>query len=218
MESFITELEVSRIELLDNYLSDARLKDYSLTEEEQKAIDLYDNLEFKEFDVTEVFDVKNSGNILSRDIVEGSGETPYLCASSENNGVSSYITYDEKYLDKGNCVFIGGKTFEVSYQERDFYSNDSHNLILYLKNKEKRNKLTQLYLTACVNKSLGHKYSWGDSISNKKIQKEKISLPVQNDQPNLQIMDTFISAIEKLVIKSICLYAEKKIESHNNIN
>lgn len=40
-------------------------------------------------------------------------------------------------MDKGNCIFIGGKTFVVTYQEKDFFSNDSHNLTLRLKEESK---------------------------------------------------------------------------------
>lgn len=217
MNSFIEELEAEHIVELEAYLSSAGLKDYKLTPEEQQALDGYDNIEFQEFNVIDVFDVKNSGNILSRDIIENSGDTPYLCASRENNSVSSYISYNEKYLDKGNCVFIGGKTFVVSYQEKDFYSNDSHNLILYLKDEEKRTKLNQLYLATCVDKSLGHKYSWGDSISNKKIQKDKVSLPTKDNQPDLSSMETLISAVQKLVIQNLVEYANQKIEIHNRV-
>lgn len=86
-----------------------------------------------EFRLTDIFVVKNTSNLLASDIIAGSGETPYLCASSENNAVSSYIKYDKEHLEKGNCIFIGGKTFVVTYQSKDFYSNDSHNLALYLK-------------------------------------------------------------------------------------
>ena len=57
---------------------------------------------------------------------------------------------------------------------------------------------------------MGHKYSRGDSISNRKIQTDKVSLPVENKQPNYEIMETFISAIQKLVIKDVVLYADKK--------
>ncbi|WP_416202169.1 restriction endonuclease subunit S [Acinetobacter pittii] len=80
----------------------------------------------------DIFNIKNTSNILSRDIIQDSGIIPYLCASSENNGVSSYISYDLKYLEEGGCIFIGGKTFVVTYQEKDFFSNDSHNLTLKL--------------------------------------------------------------------------------------
>ena len=217
MESFIADLEAERIADLEAYLLATGLKDYTLTVEEKQVLDDFEQMKFEEFNVIDIFNVKNTGNILSRDIVENSGVTPYLCASAENNAVSSYISYDEKYLDKGNCVFIGGKTFVVTYQEKDFYSNDSHNLVLYLKNEENRNKSNQLYLATCINKSLKHKYSWGDSISNTKIKKDKVSLPTQNNQPNFTIMETFISAIQKLVIKEVVLYADRKIAATKTV-
>lgn len=215
MEKFIAELEAQRVAELEAYLISTGLKDYTLTDSEEKVLNDYRNLEFEEFNVTDIFYIKNTGNILSRDIKENSGNIPYLCASSENNGVSSYITYNEKYLDEGNCVFIGGKTFTVSYQKNDFYSNDSHNLALYLIN-EKRTKLKQLYLVTCINKSLSYKYSWGDSISKTKIKKDKISLPIIDGKIRFDIMETFMSAIQKLVIKDVVEYTNKKLKQLKN--
>lgn len=217
MERFIAELEAERMAELEAYLVASGLKDYTLTKEEQKVLAEFEKQEFSPFKVIDVFDVKNTGNILSRDIVENSGDTPYLGASADNNSVSSYISYDEKFLDKGNCVFIGGKTFVVSYQEKDFYSNDSHNLVLHLKATDKQTKPNYLYLAACVNKSLKHKYSWGDSISNKKIQKDTVTLPAQNNQPDYEKMETFISAIQKLVIKDVVQYADRKIAATKEV-
>lgn len=202
MESFIAEL--------DAYLSVSGLKDYTLTEEEEKVLEDFTNSKFDEYKITDIFDIKNTGNILSTEVIANSGNTPYLCASAENNAVSSYIKYNEQYLDKGNCIFIGGKTFVVTYQEKDFYSNDSHNLVLYLKG-ERCTKLNQLYLATCVYKSLKHKYSWGDSVSKAKIKMDKITLPSLNGKPNFGIMETFITAIQKLVIKDLVLYNDMKM-------
>ncbi|WP_428224404.1 restriction endonuclease subunit S [Flavobacterium sp.] len=224
MESFIAELEAQRIaELeaqriaeLEAYLLATGLKDYQLTQEEEQVLEEFESLEFKQFNVIDIFEVKNTKNILSRDIIENSGEIPYLTASKENNSIGTFITFEEKYLDKGNCVFIGGKTFVVTYQEKDFYSNDSHNLSLHLKHNNK-NKLNQLFLVTCIDKSLGYKYSWGGSISNKKIQTDKVSLPEINNQPNYAIMETFIRAIQKLVIKEVVLYADKKIKATKSV-
>lgn len=224
MERFIAKLEAQRVAELENqrdakleaYLISTGLKDYTLTDSEKKVLNDYNNLEFAEFNVTDIFDVNNTNNILFRDIKPNSGNIPYLCASSENNGVSSCITYNKKYIDKGNCIFIGGKTFVVSYQKNDFYSNDSHNLVLYLINEE-RTKLKQLYLVTCIKKSLSHKYSWGDSISKTKIKKDKISLPISNGKINFGIMETFISAIQKLVIKDVVEYTDKKIEETEKV-
>ncbi|KQK24732.1 hypothetical protein AR438_16265 [Chryseobacterium aquaticum] len=214
MESFISDLEIQKLIKLESYLVSNGLKNYVLTTEEKQILNDFDKQKFEEFNVVDIFDVKNTKNILSRDIIENSGNIPYLCASVEKNAVSTYISYDQKYLDKGNCIFIGGKTFVVTFQEKDFYSNDSHNLVLYLKNEQKRSKLNQFYLATCINKSLRHKYSWGNSISKNKIQTDKVLLPSQNRQINYAIMEILISAIQKIVIKDLVLYVERKLKEY----
>lgn len=213
----ICELEEERISELNAYLEVTGLKDYTLTPEEENALKDFSSLTWEDFNVVDLFRVKNTHNILSSEIIENSGEVPYLCASAENNAVSSYIKYNEDFLDEGNCIFIGGKTFVVSYQENDFFSNDSHNLALYHKKAELRNLKNQLFLSTCIKRSLQHLYSWGDSISNKKIQKDVIKLPIKNNSPNYPFMEIFISAIQKLVIKDVVLYADKKINAAKSI-
>lgn len=219
MENFIAQLEALRLSQLEAYLLVTGLKDYTLTTAEEQALADFQNgkVQWGEFKIVDLFDVKNTRSILSRDIVENSGDVPYLSASRENNAVSSYISYDEEYLDKGNCVFIGGKTFVVTYQEKDFYSNDSHNLALYLKEKQQKSKLNQLFMASCIYKGLDYKYSWGDSISNRKIQSDIIQLPTQNQIPNYDYMALLVSAIQKLVIKDVVLYADRKIEATKQV-
>lgn len=216
MESFIAELEAERVAELSAYLTVSGLDNYELSVEEQNALQEYETLDFSEFDITEIFEIKNTSNILSTQIKENSGNTPYLCASSENNGVSSYITYDKRYLEKGNCIFIGGKTFVVSYQENDFFSNDSHNLALYLRNCDK-SKLKHFYIATCLFKSLSHKYSWGNSISKTKIKNDKISLPIKDGKPNYDVMELLISAVQKLVIKDVVKYSDAKISATKQV-
>lgn len=83
-------------------------------------------------------------------------------------------------MDRGGklCFYWGGKTMIVTYQEHDFCSNDSHNLALYLKDESYRTPLIQQYLVGALTKSLSKKYSWGDSISKKKIQNDTVKLPI----------------------------------------
>ena len=102
------------------------------------------------------------------------GHVPYVTASSTNNSVSGYVDYKAEFLDRGNAIVIGGKTFVVTYQKDDFFSNDSHNLVLRLKDKSRQIRDVYLYLVATINAGMGELYSWGDSISFKKIQKDKI--------------------------------------------
>ncbi|MBH0273275.1 restriction endonuclease subunit S [Helicobacter pylori] len=173
MEKFIAELEQCRLAELQAYLKATGLENTTLSSEQENALNVFNNsmggntpcgLTWQSFKIVDIFEVKNTRNILARDVVKDSGTTPYLCASKENNAVNSYINYNADFLDKGNCIFIGGKTFVVTYQQKDFYSNDSHNLALYLKDTHSKTKLNQLFIITCIYKALNNKYSLGNVI------------------------------------------------------
>lgn len=219
MDAYISELEEERISELSAYLTVSGLDNYELSSEEKEALENLKLVQWEEKDVTGqegIFNVKNTKNILSNDITPNSGSIPYLCASADNNSVSSYIEYKEELKDKGNCIFIGGKTFVVSYQETDFFSNDSHNLALYLKEEDKADVINQLFIATCIRKGLSHKYSWGNSISNKKIQNDKVMLPIRDGIINYKVMNIIISAVKKLVIKDVVLYADNKCHKRSD--
>ena len=160
-----------------------------------------------EFKVIDVFKVRNTHCILSSEIAPGSGTIPYLCASAENNAVSSYVDYRADLKEPGNCIFIGGKTFVVSYQESDFFSNDSHNLALYLNDEDSATKPHLLFMASCIARSLGHKYTWGDSISKQKIKNDSVSLPVTpSGEIDFAFMDSFIRELEEERIRELAAY------------
>lgn len=164
---------------------------------------------WKEFKIIDLFEVKNTHSILKSWVVENSGSTPYVTASQENNGVSMYVDYDKNVIEKGNSILIGGKTLVITYQEDDFYSNDSHNLALYLKEKKYQRKNIYLYLVTVLYSSLKNLYSWGDSISSKSIQKDIIKLPIKNDgNPDYEYMERFIEDIKAKELKRLCVLKE----------
>ena len=229
MESRIREMEESRIREMDAYLKVSGFEDCELTEEEQNALSLMDkgNVAFKSFYVTDdiitgrnngIFTVKNSHNILQSSITPNSGNTPYVTAGEGNNSISTYIAYDNTQIEKGNAIMIGGKTMVITYQSEDFFSNDSHNLVLYVKNPLLANELIQLYLVASLNRSLKPIYSWGDSISSKKIKKDTLHLPVTTSGDiDYHFMETYIRAIEKLTIQRVKDWRAKEISASNAI-
>ncbi len=134
------------------------------------------------------------------------GNVPYVTASSENNAVDSYVEYDRSTIDKGNAIVIGGKTFVVTYQKDDFFSNDSHNLVLRLKGAEGSERI-YLFLTTVIARGLGPKYSWGDSVSYKKIQNDKVTLPVrENGEIDFGYMEAFIRELESARIRELEAY------------
>ncbi|WRF16927.1 restriction endonuclease subunit S [Helicobacter pylori] len=228
MEKFIAELEQCRLAELQAYLKATGLSNTTLSNAEENALNVFNNsreggntpcgLMWQSFKIVDIFEVKNTRNILARDVVKDSGTTPYLCASKENNAVNSYINYNADFLDKGNCIFIGGKTFVVTYQQKDFYSNDSHNLALYLKDTHSKTKLNQLFIITCIYKALNNKYSWGDSISNAKIQNDSILLPTnQHGKIDFHFMHTLINALMKQTIQGVVQYSGAKIQATKEV-
>lgn len=229
MESRIREMEESRIREMEAYLKVAGFEDCELTEEERSTIELMKrgNVVFNSFYVTDnhkkkrengVFAVKNSHNILQSSVIAGSGNIPYVTAGEGNNSVYAYISYDKNQIEEGNAIMIGGKTMVVTYQADDFFSNDSHNLVLYAKDKKLRKELIQLFMVASLNKSLKPIYSWGDSISKTKIVKDKIKLPVTSSGSiDYKFMETYIRAIEKLTIQRVKDWRAKEIKTTKDI-
>ena len=155
-----------------------------------------DSSGWREFKLTEIFCMDNTKSIVQKDVVPDSGEIPYVTAQAGNNGIMTYIDCPDDWLDKGDCIMIGGKTLTFSYQSRDFCSNDSHNITLRLKDSSKASEIRYLFLITVLRAALCQKYSWGDSISMKTIKEDAFLLPVDAaGEPNWEYMDEYISAI-----------------------
>jgi len=150
--------------------------------------------------------VRNTHCVQKTWIKDFNGTVPYVTASAENNSVDSYVEYDPLMIDKGNAIVIGGKTFVVTYQKSDFFSNDSHNLTLRLKGIE-GNERIYLFLAAVIARGLGSKYSWGDSVSFKKIQGDRVTLPVCEDGAiDFAYMEAYIRELEAARLRELEKY------------
>ncbi|AZR15909.1 restriction endonuclease subunit M [Lactobacillus crispatus] len=208
----LAELEQQRLAELDSYLKATGLNDYGLTDEDKKIL-AYKPI-FQEFKIVDLFNVVNTHSILKSQVANlENGNVPYLTAAEGNNAVLKYINCPKEWIDEGNCVFIGGKTMVVTYQEKDFCSNDSHNLALYFKDSRYKSPLIQQYFVGSVRKALSKKYSWDDSISKAKIRSDSVRLPVVSNTKNLDFnyMEKYIRAIEKLTIAEAVKYKDREI-------
>ncbi|MBR2261863.1 MAG: restriction endonuclease subunit S [Paludibacteraceae bacterium] len=207
--SVIRELENERIIKLNAYLKSSGLENTELTKEEKDAVLKFKkgDVAWKEFNVcgkTGIFNINNTHSILQSQIVPNSGEYPYVTASENNNSVSTYVNYDIEQVEEGNSIMIGGKTLVITYQESDYFSNDSHNLACYVKDEKGKSKEIQLFLVSALYKNLKPKYSWGDSISGKKIHDDTLFLPITaNGEIDWDFMQNLISAESRLAIRGV---------------
>lgn len=168
-------------------------------------------LNWKKYIIGDLFEASNTGNILAREVVDGSGSTPFVTASGANNGVAAYVDASNFDIIKGNCILIGGKTFTLTYQNADFISNDSHNIVIRFKNK-KLSRFHYMYVLSVIRASLTTKYMWSDAVTKAKLLVEEIPLPINpNGEINYNYMETYMKEIEdkskKRIQKIIQLYS-----------
>lgn len=175
------------------------------------------SIAYKKCRILDIFTVQNSHNILKTDVVFNSGTTPYVTAGVSNNSIASYINYDRNLIERGNSIMIGGKTMVITYQPQDFYSNDSHNLVLNLRMTEPTEN-TSLFLVSTLLKGLSHKYHWGDSISKAKIKADTIMVPV-NDEGDIDFlfMENLINGLKKKVISTVKDFMLKERNAYRNV-
>ena len=155
-----------------------------------------DTYGWKKFRLDSIFIMKNTKSVVQKDVKPNSGKIPYVTASNNNNGVLMFIDCPPEWIDDGDCIMIGGKTMSFSYQKKPFCSNDSHNIALYLKNKSQATEMCYLYLITALRSALYSRYSWGDSISMKRIKDDVFFLPATEDgQPDFKYMDSYMRKI-----------------------
>ena len=143
-------------------------------------------------------------------IVEENWNFPYVVRTSLNNGIRWYINENESFLNDWNTISFWQDTATMFYQEKPYFTWDK---IKILQSKDKRFKKenSQFFITV-MTKSFSTFTWWSSSFSIWIIENQKIQLPTKNNSPDFDLMETLISAIQKLVIKDVVVYADKKIE------
>lgn len=218
MESFVAELEAHRVAELEAYLLATGLKDYELTDEEKQAIDDYKNGEINliELKISDIFNVSSSKKRFDANKVQIlSKGYPYVVRTSNNNGIRGYLNEDSNYLNDGNTISFGQDTATMFYQENPYFTGDK---IKILKSKFKEfNKYSAQYFISAMAKAFSV-FSWGaSSFSETVINEQKIFVKIKDNKIDFEYMEILISAIQKLVIKDVVLYADSKIEATRQV-
>lgn len=211
MECFIAELEAQRIAELEAYLTITGIKDYTLTEEEKKALVNFDSLKWQKYNLKKLFGKSTRGKRLkSADRIPGT--LPFVTAGESDEGISAFIG--------NNVVVFSENTTTIdmfgSAKYRNYkYGGDDHIAVVHT---EKLPKAASVFVTTAIHKS-SHcgLFDYSRNFYAKDADELSISLPTQDKQPDYTFMETFIRAIHKLVIKDVVLYADKKIAATKTV-
>ena len=222
METFIAELEAQRLaELeaqrlaeLEAYLAVTGLQDYTLTQEEEEALSDFDKgkIEWREYRFADIFNNIQQGRRLKKDD-QIEGNIPFVMAGITNTGVVNYISNPVATFPKNAITIdIFGNAF---YRNYDFGAGDDTGV--YWNTERELSREMMLFLTKASEKALEGKFSYGKKLRSSQSLNFRMKLPTKNGTPDYDFMNTYISAIHKLVIKEVVFYADRKIQATKKV-
>lgn len=206
IESFIAELELERIRKLDDYLKANDLKSYTLTADEQKVLTEYKNFKWQLFNLEKLFGKATRGKRLkSEDRILGT--LPFVTAGEADEGVSAFIG-NNVHIFSENTVTID--MFGSAKYRNYKYGGDDHIAVVHTQDLP---KLASVFVTTAIHKtSYNGQFNYGRNFYAKDADLLSIYLPVKDKNPDYKLMETLISAIQKLVIREVVLFVNKKLE------
>lgn len=148
---------------------------------------------WKNFKITELFEIKKGERLIKEERINGN--VPLITATSENNGVVDYISYDE--FKDSKKIFQNKLTvdmfFNVFYHNYEYFSDDNvHTLI---PKNASLNKYVCLFLATTL-KKLQYKYDFGRQVRLQRLDFDGIKLPVdKNKNPDWQFMENYIKSL-----------------------
>jgi len=149
--------------------------------------------DWKFFKIVDLFDIKKGERLVKEERIEGN--IPLITATSENNGVVNYISYDEfkdtKKLFKDKLTI--DMFFNVFYHNYKYFSDDNvHTLI---PKNISLNKYACLFL-ATILKKLQYKYDFGRQVRLQRLDFDKIRIPIdKKGNPDWQFMENYIKSL-----------------------
>ena len=209
----LSQLEACRLSQLEAYLLVTGLKNYILTPAEEQALTDFQNGKVKwgEFNLENLYGKSTRGKRLkSADRING--DLPFVTAGEAETGVSAFIGNDvEIFAANTTTIDMFGSAKYRNYE----YGGDDHIAVVHT---EKINKYAAIFVTTAIHKSsYTGKFSYSRNFYAKDADELNIYLPTTNNIPDYSMMEILISAVQKLVIKDVVEYADRKIEATKKI-
>jgi hypothetical protein len=225
MERFVLELEAERMEKLEKHLYTSGLSNYQLTEPEKKTLANYDNINWGEFKMDNLFErIKtNKLSYKAKDLPNQQTDNhtlPCLTSSFNNQGLNYYAPRDGATVLK-NVISIPSNSdvYRAYFQSNEFTVLSDAYAIQWILDDVNLIPNQYLFTVQCINKVTDLSiYSYKNKLGGWNVVKTKhIQLPIKNNKPDYEKMNNLISAIKKLVIKDVVLYVERKKKELNKL-
>jgi hypothetical protein len=152
---------------------------------------ILDMSSWREFALGELFTFVKGKRLTKEDMLEG--ETNYLGAISENNGIRQRV--DAPAIFGSNCITVNynGSVGEAFYQSAPFWATDDVN-VLY-SNGWTLNKYIALFIATII-KANRYQFSYGRKWTMEKMKKSAVKLPTTpQGLPDWLYMENYIKSL-----------------------
>lgn len=161
-----------------------------LKSSKKQAVNLSNVNEWKEYSLTEFFDMY-SGNYYSKDSFQN-GDIPLISSSNDNNGCKN-MTNLEPIFPKG-CLTIGKIGAVTFYQNKPFCATSDVTVLIPKKNFN-INQHIGIFLQTIINQEK-IKWSYGRQIRLNDCKKLMIKLPYKNSSaPDWEYIENYIKSL-----------------------
>ncbi len=212
IEEFLRELERARLRELEAYLKATGLDNYELTEADKDALRNYKNLQWKEFNIKELFGASTRGRRLkSEDRIPGI--LPFVTAGEAETGISAFIGNNVTVFESNTTTIdMFGSAKYRNYK----YGADDHVAVIHT---EKLQKHAAIFVTsACHQAAHTGKFNYGNNFYAKDADELYIMLPTADGKhPDFNAMERLIAAMQKIVIADVAKYTARNLEATQEV-
>lgn len=211
MESFIAELEAEKIAELNNYLKITWLKDYTLTSEEEKVLRDFESGKFEwwEFRIWELFDIATWRDVIIWNVIDWN--IPLISHQHENNWITKRIEKLENrrlFNFKDTLSLADRGVFLATTQNEDFHI---WTRVKALKFRDwEKNIKNRLFFVSAINK-LQILFTEYSKNATGNLPNLSIKLPKKGSEPDFELMEVFVWAVQKMVVKDLVEYVEERV-------
>ncbi|WP_236847908.1 MULTISPECIES: restriction endonuclease subunit S [Campylobacter] len=213
MESFIAELEAERVRELEAYLKASGLSDTTLSPDEKSALNTWNSRIWQEFKFKDIFNnIKQGRRVKKDDQIDG--DIPFIMSGITNTGFVKNISNPiEIYPKNSITIDIFGNTF---YRNYVYGAGDDTGI--YWNDMKDYSKLVMLFFTTSMAKSVYGKFDFGKKLRSSQSLDFTMKLPITaSGEIDFDFMENFIKAIQKLIIKDLVIWSQKKIEATKQV-
>ena len=187
MESYMANLETKVAESL-TLLQAAK-------DAEKKKVD---TMEWGEFRVGELFDIKRPAARSEKKYCEG--EINYVSSGAFNNGVANKLMpLPNELLDRGGCITVSPLDGSSFYQEEDFLGRGGSGASISILYNSHLNRNNALFICSVI-RSSANGFGYTDLLNGENLKSLTIKLPMdKTGQPDWGYMEEYTRKVEERV-------------------